>query len=97
MEVGETEKEARNMLSLESQVGEFRKQLILASSQCLPMGREVGRRPTIQLLLNGVHPMRDFVLKRFHMGQQVKLPLVLGAQEPLSTSVQQLLSRCFLW
>lgn len=52
--------------------------------------------PTIQLLLNGVHPMRDFVLKGFHMGQQVKLPLMLGAQQPLSASVQQLPSRGFL-
>ena len=34
--------------------------------------------------------MRDFVLKGFHVRQQVKLPLVLGAQHPLSPSVQQL-------
>lgn len=54
------------------------------------------RSPTIQLLLDGVHPMCDFILKRFHMGQQVKLPLVLGAQQPLSSSVQQLPSRGFL-
>lgn len=38
------------------------------------------RSPTIQFLLNGVHPVCDFVLKRFHMSQQVELPLVLGAQ-----------------
>jgi hypothetical protein len=62
----------------------------------MPWAGDQGRSPTIQLLLNGVHPVCDFILKGLHMCQQVKLPLVLGTQQPLSASVKQSPSRGFL-